>query len=354
MKAHGRCNQTLVRGLLEHDDARGHRHTQPALSLEIVELELDVRLVQGDVRAALHVRGAPARVVDGHAVHGDVHGVDAEGAPWCELVCQTRDVHTFVVVEHGGLVVHDLHRDVRRLSLGEAHIDHVARLHEAPALVLGLRGCQMHFVRDDLHRPTRPGGGQAEVVAVHRSGAPIEPLIARVAHEAQPHVGLVVQIRHGAPQALDVVGRDDHAPVGELQRGNGAPRRLIDLRHHLGTRTRAHLRLLGQLLQRVVVPELHFHAAVEGPSLSGVIRGERSRGTAPVARDRRTRELERFLHGERHPTCPRLRERDQIAVNALVAFGQCRIVRVADELDHHARLVLQVVQCLADLPDEIR
>ena len=212
----------------------------------------------------------------------------------------------------------------------------------------------MHLVRDDLHRPTRPGGGKTDVVAVHRGGAAIEPLVARVAYEAQPHVRLIVQIRHGAPQALRVAGRNDRAPVRKLQRRDAAPRWVINLRDHFGARIRAELGPVGQLLQRVVVPELHLDAAVLGASLSGVVRGERRHGTPAVARERGARQLEGFLHGERHAVCARLRERDEIAVNALIAPRQRHLVRVADELDHDVRLVPQVVQCLLDLLDELR
>src|SRR5438309_5808631 len=59
VKAHGRCNQTLVRGLLEHDDARGYRHTQPAPRPEIVELELNVRSEERRVGKECRSRWAP-------------------------------------------------------------------------------------------------------------------------------------------------------------------------------------------------------------------------------------------------------------------------------------------------------
>ena len=54
------------------------RHAEPRLRFEAVETERDIRLLQGDIRAALNVGGAPAGIVDRNTIDGDVHEIEGE------------------------------------------------------------------------------------------------------------------------------------------------------------------------------------------------------------------------------------------------------------------------------------
>jgi hypothetical protein len=114
--------------------------------------------------------------------------------------------------------------------------------------VLDLRVRERELALDLLHRAARARGGQADVVSVHQRGAPIEALASRVAHEAQPHVGLVVDLLHGLAQLIGVAGRDHDLTLFDLQRRERPRRRVVDLSHHLGARrVRTELRLVGRL-----------------------------------------------------------------------------------------------------------
>jgi len=66
-------------------DGRLRGHAQPWLRAEAVESKLDIRAIQGDIRAALNVRGAPAGVVDRNAIDGDVHEIEGERILRCQL-----------------------------------------------------------------------------------------------------------------------------------------------------------------------------------------------------------------------------------------------------------------------------
>ena len=187
-------------------------------------------------------------------------------------------VDAVVVVELGDLVVNDLHDDVRRLALDEARVDDVVGVHVAAALELDLLRLEEQVRRDGFHRAARARRRQADVVAVDERRAALEPLVARVADEAQPRVGPVGDVRR-APRRSSPArpAGTTGAPFSIAISRQRAPRRVVDARDHLGARRRAQLRLVGQLLQRVVVPELHLDAAVERPALRRRVRAERPR-----------------------------------------------------------------------------
>ena len=86
-------------------------------------------------------------------------------------------------------------------------------------------------------------------------------------------------------------------------------------------RRRAKLRLVGQLLQRIVVPELDLDAAIQRAALRRRVRAERPRRAAAVAVDGGGRQTQLFLHGQRDAARLRARERHVIAVDALVALA---------------------------------
>ena len=157
--------------------------------------------LQRDVGAALDVGRAAARVVDRLAVDGDAHQVQRERVLGRELARERRDLDAVVVVELGELVVDDLHDDVRRLALDEARVHDVVGVHVAAALVLDLLRRELHLGRDRFHRAARARGREADVVAVDERRAPLEPLVARVADEAQARVRLVGDVVERAAQA---------------------------------------------------------------------------------------------------------------------------------------------------------
>ncbi len=76
----------------------------------------------------------------------------------------------------------------------------------------------------------------------------------------------------------------------ELQRLYLGPGRVVNFRDQLGAGIRrADLRLVGQFLQRIVVPEFDLDTTVQTAPLVGVVRAEWSLGATTIAFDRRCR-----------------------------------------------------------------
>ena len=118
---------------------------------------------------------------------------------------------------------------------------------------------------------------------------------------------------------------------------------------HLGVAfVRAHLRLVRQFLQRVVVPELHLDAAVQahapGPvsfEASGCVAPRPSLSIAAVGSPSDSCMA-------RATRCARaFDEREVVAVDALVAAAQRHVIGVADEPDRHVLLVAAGCRALA-------
>ena len=182
------------RGLLHvpvADRARPGGHVQPRLRLQAVVLEPDAGAVEGHVGAALHVLDALARVVDGLAVDGDAHEIQAKGVGRVHLAGHRGDLHPLVVIEGNELVVDDLHLDAGGVRLDEAGVDHVVGLDVAASLELGLILAQSHLLAHGRHGPAGPRRRQSDVVSVDGGGAPIEPLVAGVADKPQANVAPV-------------------------------------------------------------------------------------------------------------------------------------------------------------------
>ena len=275
-----------------------------------------------DVGAALDVGGASARIVDGLAVDRDAHEIQTERILRLELARQRRDVDAIVVVELGDLVVDDLHDDMRRLALNEARVDDVVRVHVAASLELDLLRRELHVGCDVLHRAARACGREADVVAVGERRAALEPFVARVADEAQPRIHSAFDVGEAAAQQPGETGRHDGRAVLDGELGQRAPRRIVDAGDQLVAGRRAELRLVGQLLQRIVVPELDLDTAIQRTPLRRRVGPERARRAAAVAVDRRRRQIQRLLHGQRDAARLRAREADVVAVDALVALAR--------------------------------
>ena len=251
------------------------RDGEPRPRLEIVEAELDVGVVERDVGAALDVGRAAARVVDRLAVHGDVHHVELVGALRTKLLGETRDVHALVVVQRQRFVIHDLHAHERLFALDEAGVHDVVGLDVATSLVLGPGTRQQRILHDDVHGAARPRRGKADVVAVHGRGAAVEALVLRVTDKPQSRVGPIRDVRQGATQVRRVAGRNDRLAVRELERRDAAPGGIVNPGHHFLDIAGTELRLLRQLLERIVVPEFHLDATIQRPSLHGFVGGKR-------------------------------------------------------------------------------
>ncbi len=170
-------------GFVECERDRRGRHAESRVRAQIVETELYVSLLQRNVGTALNVRGAPVRIVDRLTVHGDAHQVQRKRVLRAELARQSRDIHTFVIVEDGQLVIDDLDDDVRILALNEAGIDDIAGMHVTPTFGFDLLSVESHLLGDELHRSSSTRGRQADIVAVDHGRTPIESLVGRITDE---------------------------------------------------------------------------------------------------------------------------------------------------------------------------
>ena len=155
---------------------------------------------------------------------------------------------------------------------------------------------------------------------------------------------------HDAAQTFGVAVGYDGFPVFEQDRGDAARRRIVDAGDGFGAGgVRAELRLVGQLLERIVVPELHLHAPVQRPPLLRIVGGHGLRRPAAVALDGGVGQAQIVLDGEGNAPGHRLGEPDGVAVDALVPPLQRGVVGIADELDHKVLLAAEIVQRLPDL-----
>jgi len=221
----------------------------------------------------LDVGRASARIVDRLAIHGDAHEVQSKRVLWAHFSGQARDIHTFIVVEHGKLVVDDLNDHVRALALNETGIDDIAGMHVSASLIFHLRDRKLHLLGYDLHRSACARCGQADVVAIHHGRAAIQTLIARIANEAHAYVRLARKVANGLAQLCYEIRWNHGRSLLENHRLKLTPWRVIDLRHVLGARLRrTQLGLVGQFLEWIVVPELHFHTTIQAASLDRCVR----------------------------------------------------------------------------------
>ena len=95
---HDRCGRTAAQVAHGYCDWI-RRDAQPPTRLQIVEAEVDLGVVEGDVGAALDVGRAAARVIDRLAIDGDAHHIQLVRALRTNLLVQTRDIHALVIVQ---------------------------------------------------------------------------------------------------------------------------------------------------------------------------------------------------------------------------------------------------------------
>ena len=295
------------------------RHVEAPLGPEVVEAELDVGLLQRHIRTPLYVSRAPAGIIDRLAVDGDPHQIEAEWVLRAELSGDRGDLDALMVVQYGEFVIDHLGDHVRAIALHEAGVDDVVRVKIAAPLVLGLRIRQPELHLDGLHRPPRPGRGESDVVSVHHGSSSIEPHVAGVADESQPHVRLVVCIFHCATQIFRIPGRYQRLTGFNPDCRDPSPWRIVDLGHDLcGGSSRTKLWFVGQLLQRIVVPELDLDASIQSSTPGRLVRGEGLGGPATVAGHSCRRQIQRILDLQRDPARPRLGQRQMSPVDLLL------------------------------------
>ncbi len=129
-----------------------------------------------------------------------------------------------------------------------------------------------------------------------------------------------------------------------------ARRRVIDLGDRFGAGIfRTQPRLVRQVLERIVMPELDLDAPVHGPALRRVVGGHRLRRSLAVAFDRDIGQPQSVLDGEGNAPGHRLRQPQLVAVDALVAPFQRGVVGIGGELDDDILLAFQIDQRLSDL-----
>jgi hypothetical protein len=109
------------------------------------------------------------------------------------------------------------------------------------------------------------------------------------------------------------------------------------------------LRLVRQLLERIVIPEFDLDATVQRPSLLGVVGGNRLCDTATFAFYCRGRQSQCFLYGQCNAVGHCFRQRQVVSVYALFPLAQRCIVGVAQKPDRHSVLAPQVVERPPDL-----
>ena len=162
------------------------------------------------------------------------------------------------------------------MALSESGVHDVVGLDVATSLVLG-PGTRQHWIlHDAVHGAARPRRGKADVVAVHRRSAAVEALVFRVTDKPQSRVFPIRDVRQGATQVRGVAGQNDHLAVREFERRDAAPGRIVNPGHHFLDVIGTELRLIRQLLERIVVPEFHLDAAIQRPSLHSLVGGNRT------------------------------------------------------------------------------
>src|SRR6185369_16085751 len=267
---------------------------------------------------------------------------------------QAGDAHPLVVVEGNLLVIDDLHLDPRNVRLGESGIDHVGRLDIAPAFELHPITALAHLLAHCCHGPVGPCRGPADIVAIDRGGAPVEPLVGDMAHKAQADVLSLPDLVHEPPQPLGITVGHNGVPVLEQDRSDQPGRRVIDLGDRFGAAIlRTELRLVVQLLELVIVPELDLDAPVHDPPLGGVVGGHRVCSSLAVAFENYIGPLQGVVDCEGYAPGHRLRQPRLVAVDALVAPFQRAVVAEGDEPDDDIPLAAQIDKGLPDLLLEI-
>ena len=270
-----------------------------------------------------------------------------------EFARQAGDVHAVVVIKHGEIVVDDLHGHVRGVAEQKAGVHRVVGVHVTTALELELCPIQSHACSDLLHGASRPRHRQAHVVTVGRSDAPRQGLVAGVADESQARPCAIRNITEGSLELAGEIRRNDRIAIDELQVVPAAPGRIVDPDQGFGTGVfGTKLRLVRQVLQRIVIPELDFDPAIQRTAGRRLVGAQRSDGAVTIAFYSGRGQSHLVLDDQRDATCHGLRQPEIGAVDALGASRQRCVIRVANKLDHQVLLAGKSLPALAHAFDE--
>ena len=349
-KMHQVFGKRRIRQVLITDGGRPCGHVQPRRKRKAVVLELDPGVFQGHVGAALHVGTALARIIDRLSVHRDAHEIQSEGIGSAHLASQRGDLHALVVVAEEQFIVDHLHLDFRRIGLDKTGVYHFVGLNITAAVELRLPFRQSHLLADGRHGTACTRHGQADVVSVHRGRTPVEALVGGIADKPEADAGPVADLVHDAPQMFGVPIGYDGFSVFKQDRVDAARRRIVDAGDGFGAEgVRAQLGLVGKILKRIVVPELHLHAPVQRAPPLRIVRGQGLRRPAALGLDGGVGQAQIILNGEGNAPGNRLGEPYGVAVDAFVPSLKRDVIRIADELDHEVLFAAEIFLRLPDL-----
>src|SRR5512141_3502295 len=147
-----------------------------------------------------------------------------------------------------------------------------------------------------------------------------------------------------------VTGRYYRLAVFKQDRVNAARRRIVDTGDGFGAEgVRAQLGLVGKILKRIVVPELHLHAPVQRAPPLRIVQCQGLRRPAALGLNASVGQAQIVLNGEGNAPGNRLAEPYGVAVDAFVPSLKRHVVRIADELDHKVLFAAEIFQPLPDL-----
>ena len=349
-KIHQVFDKRRIRRILVSYSNRPGSYIESGFHFEAVELELNLRVFQGHVRAALNVRTAFTGIVERRAVHCDAHLIQCKGIFHFNLAGQWADVNALVIIDLDPLIVNHLHPDARNPGRDKAAIHHIVGLYIPASIELGLLRAQAHLFTHRLHGPACARHGQTDIITINRCCASIQSFIAGIAGKPQAHMALITDFIHDAPQFLGISFRYHRPALFEQDSINGSAGRFVDFRYGFSAGgIRAQLRFVRQVLQGIIVPELDFYPPVHGPAPLGIIRCQRSRRPPALAGNDPIGQGQTFL--DRQCSAPRhgFGEPVVVSVNALVPALQRHIVGISDELDSQMLFTAQIAQGLTDL-----
>ena len=153
---HGRHAARFAVVVRYRDTLRLGRNAEARCRPHVVVAELDIGVVECHISATLNVGRTAFRIIDRLAVDCDTHQVQGQRVLRAELARDARDINTFVVVENCQLIIDNLDCNVRCLTLNEAGVDDVIRMHITAPFVLALTGFKLHVFGDQFHRTTCP------------------------------------------------------------------------------------------------------------------------------------------------------------------------------------------------------
>ena len=131
---------------------------------------------------------------------------------------------------------------------------------------------QSHLLAYGNHGTLRASHGQTDVISVNRSRTTIQAFVVGIADKLEANICLVADLIHSTTQYVGVTIWYYRFSVFKQNRIDITRRRVVDTGDGFGTSSvRAQLRLVGKILKRIVMPEFHFHAPIQRPSLLCII-----------------------------------------------------------------------------------